>query len=179
MGRTFGRFLTALLAAGVLLGATAGQSQAYLGVKGGLFMPNDDDKGLKSFDNGYGGELFFGSDVGPISLELGGYTTKPESGGDDSLNTVYGSGTAKAYLPIGPLSIYGGGGAGYYYSKFGDSDSDSDGNGVGFHAVGGAEFSAGVISILAEVRWNQAKLDFGGPEDVNVGGLMLNVGLIF
>jgi len=179
MGRAVGRVLAVVLAVAVILVATGGQSQAYIGVKGGLFMPNDDDNGLKNFDNGYGGELFFGSDVGPLSLELGlgGYTAKPEGGGDDSLNTVYGSGTAKAYLPLGPLSIYGGGGAGYYYSKF--SDSDSDGNGLGFHVVGGAEVSAGVISILAELKWNQAKLDFGGSEKANVGGLMLNVGLIF
>jgi len=180
MGRTIGRVIAALLVAGALLGATIAESQAYVGIKGGIFDPNDDNKGLKNWDNGYGAELFFGGDVEPVSIELGlgGYTTKPDKDANDSLNTGYAAGTAKGYLPLGPVSLYAGGGAGYYFSKLGDEDVD--GSGLGVHLVGGAEFSLGVISLLGEVRWSQVKIEFNDASDkTNVGGLMFNVGVIF
>ena len=180
MKRTIGKVLGVFLAAGALLAVAAAPGEAYMGIKGGLFMPNGDSDGLKDWENGYGGEIFFGGDVGPVSIELGigGYTTKPDSDADDSLNTAYGAGTAKLYLPLGPVSLYGGGGAGWYFSKFGDEDFD--GNGLGIHAVGGAEFSLGVASLLAEIRWSQVKIEFNdASEKTNVGGLMANIGIIF
>jgi hypothetical protein len=182
MGRRIVTVFAALVTAGALLGATAAESQAYVGLKGGVFMPNDDEEGLKGLDDGFGGEFFFGGDVGPVSLEFGaGYARAKNGDADEAFHVASGLGTAKLYLPLGPIALYGGGGLGVYYARFGDDSDAPDGTGVGVHAVGGAEFSLGVVSLLAELKWNQAKVkvkDFGDTK-MNVGGLMLNFGVIF
>lgn len=186
MKKTAVRILAVCCAAVALVAVSVTDTQAYVGIKAGLFMPNSDSKGLDGFDNGFGGELFGGMAAGPIDIEfgLGGYSAKPEGGdSDDALNVARVNATAKVHLPLGPVSLFGGAGAGYYYAMIGSDSDNPDGNGVGFHVVGGAEFSLGVAALLAEVQWNQAKIKFeqdGFESDkINIGGLMLNVGVLF
>lgn len=177
MGRIVLRTVTAALALGTVLAATAGEARAYLGAKAGVFVPNGKERGLDGFDTGYGGELFFGGDLGPVAVELGlgGYRAEPEASAGDALEAAYVGVTGKLSLPLGPLSFYGGAGGASYFARFGD---DVDATGTGVHLVGGAEFSVGLVGVLAELRWNRAELDFGGG-DADVGGLLFSLGIVF
>lgn len=165
---------------------------SYLAVKGGLFMPNGDDRGLKHFDNGFGGELAIGGQFsqGPVGFAVDGgigYFTTETEGGDYDLQVVPLTLTGKLLLkPVSALTLYAGGGLGYYIALLGgdgvegwDSD-DKTGKGLGFHAVGGVKLPFGPLAILAEVRWSKAEVQYGGHgNDVNIGGITVIAGIKF
>lgn len=178
----------AAVAVAFVLGASA-PGWSYVAVKGGMFMPNSDDKGLKDWDNGFGGELAIGGDFGAFAVDGGiGYFRLSHPDADDlNLSIVPLTITGKFLLKPSPkLTVYLGGGVGYYVGMLGGDDvedmdtDDKTGKGVGFHAVGGLEIPLGAVGLLAEVKWSQAKVEFGeSSEKSNIGGITALVGVKF
>lgn len=180
--------LAAAVAVGLVLGASA-PGWSYMAVKGGLFMPNSDEKGLKDWDNGFGGELAVGGDFGAFAVDgsVGYFRVEQPDAEDLNLAVVPLTITAKAQLkPSAALTIYAGGGLGYYVGFLDGDDvndlstDDKTGTGVGFHLVGGIELPLGPLGFLAEVKWSQAKVEFGdSSEKSNIGGIAVLAGLKF
>lgn len=183
--------VVAVVAAGLVLGASA-PGWSYVGLKGGMYMPNSDDKGLDGWDTGFGGELAVGGEFGqgPVGFGLegglGGFIVKPEHG-DVNLTIVPITLTGKLLVrPAEILTLFVGGGFGYYVGMLGGDDvsemssSDKTGQGLGFQAVGGVEVLLGAVGLIAELKWSMAEVKFGDSDDkINIGGTAILVGLTF
>jgi opacity protein-like surface antigen len=180
--------VAASVAVGLLFGASA-PGWSYMAVKGGLFMPNGDEQGLKDWDNGFGGEVAVGGDFGAFAIDgsVGYFRIEHPDADDLNLAVVPLTLTAKAQLHPAPgMAIYAGGGLGYYVGMLGGDDvsgvdtDDKTGTGVGFHLVGGIELPLGPIGFLAEVKWSQADVEFGDSDDkTNIGGIAVLAGIKF
>lgn len=182
------RCLSVLFLAGAIVLALSTPGWSYVEAKAGLFMPNGDNKGLKDYKNGFGGEIAIGGEVGPIAIDggVGYYTTKFKEG-DLSLWIVPITLTAKYFITPSPaLSIYIGGGLGYDFGALRGSlvddweVKDKVCQGFEFHAVAGLEVPVGPISLIGEIRWSKADVKFGeSDEKVNIGGITALAGLAF
>lgn len=182
------RCLTVLFLAGAIALSLSTPGWSYVEVKAGLFMPNGDEKGLKGYENGFGGEVAMGGEIGPIAIDGGAgyYTTKFEQG-DLALWIVPITVTAKYFIrPTPALSIYVGGGLGYDFGALRGKSvdeleiKDKVCQGFEFHAVAGLEVPIGPISLIGEIKWSKADVKFGeSDEKVNIGGLTALAGLAF
>lgn len=200
--------MTVVLALVVVVALVAPASaQLYGGVKGGAFFPNDDEDGLEGFDTGFGVEAFAAYRLTRnFALEgaVGYYQSKASESGLLIEQTATASAvpltlTAKAYLPAGPAGrLYAGAGVGAYFSEvdleismpgFGTRSSDtSTDTAFGYHAVVGGEYLFSPRwGLLAEAKWFRAEPEtslelFGESfdgEKVDIGGVVLSVGLLF
>jgi outer membrane protein W len=185
------------------------QESSYFALKGGIFSPNSEEKGLKDFDTGYNIEVAYGYKVNPnfaIEAGIGKYSSEySESGYVEVDGWLYPGSitltasaipitlTLKGIAPLsyGKVELYGGGGIGYYLSTMeakvtigGYSESESwDASALGFHLVGGGDFYVSEkVALGLEVKWFQVKPEFdydGYKEKTNLGGTIFNAFLKF
>ena len=171
----------------------------YTDLKMGVFMPNDDEDGLKDFDNGLSIGASFGHRINQnFALEAGiefnaCKLSESEQGINIDIKTTTFSIplTAKAIAPLSETAnLYAGLGIGIYSTKIdldvssgGRSASDSaEGNCIGFHGVLGGEFKLQpTMALFGELKFTKVEQDMDEPIDdnVEVGGTTANFGLKF
>jgi hypothetical protein len=158
-----------------------GVAAAYAGGGGvgvfGTFMDT------KDMDSGYGTGLKFKFDVAQyLAAELrASYVTKFMEDSDtyDNLYMIPVEADLLFNLPLGdsPVTIYAGGGGGYYILPeyetdvgFGDTDIDLDDT-FGFYGIGGVEFAlAENVILFAEAKYLFLEVDTATIDDMKVEG---------
>ena len=202
-----GSILVGLIAVFVLVFAICTPSYAYFGAKVGAFLPNDDEEGLEDFDTGYSIEGFYGYEFSPnFALEAGvGYYSSEYSeseydpyydmnvDADVTVSAIPVTLTAKGtYALQQGFSLFAGAGVGAYFAMadfdvsegYVSVSDDDTSTAFGFHVVAGGEYKfANGMSALAEFKWFTAETDFElfdeDTEDINIGGIVLSLGVKF
>ena len=184
--------------------SAAAAETGYFSIKGGMFLPNSSQPGLKNFDTGYNTEVAIGyrpENYAALELGSGYFTASGTVSNSDSRSskTIYGipvTLTAKAILDLEKFELFGGAGAGYYFAVI-DNRMDffnggipsiqesSHGGALGYHLVAGGEYKVSErVRFGADFKWFVVKpeLQLTDPQNVNtkakwdVGGAALNVG---
>ena len=153
----------------------------------------------KDVDSGFGGGIKFKGDIADyiaVEARASCLTKFSDYLEDDDLYVIPIEGDVLLNFPLGdsPVTIYGGGGAGYYIIPeyedsvvLGDVDVDLQDT-FGFFGVGGVEFALSEgVSLYAEGKYllltvDEAKIedvDTDLPDEVDFSGLSLNAGLLF
>ncbi len=141
---------------------------------------------------GFGGGLKFKSDLSPyfgIEVRASCLTEFDEDDSDDGLYVIPLEAGLTLNLPLGeeiPLTLYGGGGAGYaIIPECDDVDLDDS---FCFYGVGGIEFALGeAASLFAEAQYRFLEVDGAEEEDADIefaedltfSGFGVNAGLLF
>lgn len=184
--------------------AAYGEEDAtYLDVKGGIFMPNGNSKGLKDFDTGYNVDVAVGVRPAPyaaVELATGVYSASAkisETVGTRDM-TAYGvpiTLTAKAIANFKRLDIFAGAGAGYYFcfidNKVNNTSSPPaieesvHGGAVGYQVLAGGDYRIDdQWSVGVQFKWfsTRPELEVTNIDKVKTkdkwefGGTNLNVG---
>jgi hypothetical protein len=169
------KFLVMMIAIGLGVAAAYAGGGA-LGVYG-TFMDTED------VDSGFGAGVKFKFDIVEyVAAELrASYVTKFDDGSDalDNLYMIPVEADILFNLPLGdsPVTIYAGGGGGYYVLPeyetdigFGDTDIDLDDT-FGFYGIGGFEIAlAESVSLFAEAKYLFLEVDTVTIDDIEVGG---------
>lgn len=184
---------------------SADDSTGYGALKLGYFMPNDDDDGLKDFDDVFSIGLAGGVKLTPnIAIEIGGdfYSTEVGDATVSFLNASYTVDvkvttwsmplTGKLILPVSEeLDFFLGLGVGWFSSKIDMDGTGSIGgvsadiwhgsdsaDGIGYHGVVGADYNIDPnIALGVEIKWCKAMLEFEdiSDDETNVGGTTFNL----
>lgn len=169
------KLLVMLIAMGIGVAAAYAEGGA-LGVFG-TYMDTED------LDAGFGAGLKFKFDVAEyFAIELrASYVTKFDDGSDelDNLYMIPAEADLLFNLPLGdsPLTVYAGGGGGYYVLPefetdvgFGDTDIDLDDT-FGFYGIGGVELALSEsVSLFAEAKYLFLEVDTVTVDDIEVHG---------
>jgi hypothetical protein len=182
-----------VMAIAIGLGVAAAYAGGGLGVYG-TFMDTED------MDSGFGGGLKFKFDVVQyVAAELrASYVTRFEENSDelDNLYMIPVEADLLFNLPLGdsPVTIYAGGGGGYYIlPEFetdgfgGKTDIDLEDT-FGFFGIGGVELAlAENVSLFAEAKYLFLEVDtltiddveVGGDDAIDFSGISANAGIMF
>jgi opacity protein-like surface antigen len=178
----------------------ASKDSSYFVLKGGVYSPSE-NYNLSNFNGGntttldprtgFNGEIAVGSYLIPgiLALELGvGYldskSSPSEEPGNTRLKAVPVLLTAKGFIPVGFLELYGEFGLGAYFTEFevsGNTGSFSGESKITYGVHAGAGFNIDLSSstfIGMEGRYLRAKPDFGG-QPVELNGFTATIDLGF
>ncbi len=202
--KTMGRrvlFVLALIS--IAFGTTAyaaDKGSGYTIIKGGVYSPsgnynlnnfNGSSTTIMNTATGFNGEIAVGGYLIPqfLALELGvGYfesDSSPASGpGKTELQAVPLLLTAKGFVPIGPVEVYGELGAGVYFTQFkvsGNTGSFNSESKVAYGAHAGAGFNIDLsrtFFIGLEGRYLMVKPEYNG-QSVELNGYTATINLGF
>lgn len=149
----------------------------YGALKLGYFIPNNDENGLKDFNQTWDVELAYGRMLTKnIAAEIGGtyYSTKNDDDDVDAKVTTWSIPVTVKYIypATKDIDIFAGAGFGYYSSKIEANDESDTGDGWGYHAVVGADYKITPdIALGMELKWNRVTAKNSDWDDnPNVGG---------
>lgn len=198
--------LSAALLSFIMAAPSIAEDGTYGAFRAGVFLPNSkgdatQQGGMSNFDAGYNMELAIGfrpASYAAIEIGTGFYSSSRDTqnaalGQSEKLN-AYGvpvTATAKGILSSGPFEFFAGAGIGYYFSLLEreatsggiTTNKSFHGNALGYHLVGGADYSLNErIALGAEIKWMSTRPDMDdfsgtGKKKWEFGGTAMNVGV--